>query len=411
MEGPPERGAGRMAVVMGGASVVTTLGAITPFLLGAQSVWVREELGFDESRFGIAVSVFFAVAAVGALSGGALVDRMGRRLGYLLGGLLVAAGGFGVAVLAHSWVVLLLLMGVLGLANAACQVSSNLAVAQVIPSHRRGLGFGIKQSAVPLAIVLGGLAVPTVGQLWGWRSSFLLLGAAGVVLSVVALGMSSATIARPPASDLDRPPRAALAVCGLAMACASAAANFLGAFLASWGYQVGLTLAQAGLLMAAGSAGSIAMRILVGHRADGRHGANLPVVAAQVFTGALCLTMVSVPQLWTVVVFGFLAFAVGWSWPGLFLYAVARVGRDSPAFASGIVQAGAFTGGAIGPAAFGACVIAWGYETTWRLAAGAFLVSAVLVLLARRMFVSDLLERPPREPLTWGGDRISRDRA
>ena len=62
-----------------------------------------------------------------------------------------------------------LAMAVLGLANAACQGTANAAVATALPRHRRGLGFGIKQSAVPVAIMFGGLAVPTTTVLFGWR--------------------------------------------------------------------------------------------------------------------------------------------------------------------------------------------------------------------------------------------------
>ena len=69
------------------------------------------------------------------------------------------------------------------------------------------------------------------------------------------------------------------------------------------------------------------------------------------------------------------------------------------------MQAGAFTGGAAGPALFGLLVEATSYETAWRLAAVAFLVAALLVLLARRMFIADLVARPPLQPLGYGGGR------
>ena len=42
-----------------GASAITTLGTLPVFLLSSQSVYIRDDLGFDELRFGVAVSVFF----------------------------------------------------------------------------------------------------------------------------------------------------------------------------------------------------------------------------------------------------------------------------------------------------------------------------------------------------------------
>lgn len=391
-----------------GASAITTLGTLPVFLLSSQSVFVREELGFGETRFGLTVAVFFGAAAVTALLGGGLADRLGRRLSTVLAGVLGAVGGFGVALGAHSWVALTLLLVLLGVANAACQVTANLTMAHAVPPHRRGLGFGVKQSAIPVSIMLAGLAVPVVAATLGWRWTFVMTGVGGLVIALSGLLMPRGPDHTRVALELfDRPPRRALVVMMMAIVLGAAAANSLGSFLASWGYQVGLTPSQAGLLMAAGSAANVVMRVLTGHLADRRHGRNLPVVAAQMLVGAVGLAFLSVPTVPAVLAAGLVSFAVGWSWPGLALYAVVRVGRDAPAAASGYVQAGAFIGGAAGPALFGVVVGTAGYERAWQLAALTFLLAALLVLLARRFFLADLVTRPPRTPLGYGGGRSS----
>jgi len=390
-----------------GASAITTLGTLPVFLLSSQSVFIRDELGFAEKQFGVAVGVFFAAAATAALLGGGLSDRLGRRASTVTAGLIAAVGGFGTAWVTYSWAVLVLLMIVLGIANAACQVTANLTLARAVPPHRRGLGFGVKQSAIPLAIMIAGLAVPTVGAVIGWRWTFAFTGFGGLAIALAGLRLPAG--GRDPSAassaDLDRPPVGALLTTMVAFAFASAAANSLGSFVASWGFQVGLTPTEAGLLMATGSALNIVVRVLAGHLADRRHGRNLPVVAAQMLVGGAALAALSVPAPVAVVPAGLIAFALGWSWPGLLLYAVVRVGRDSPGGASGLVQAGAFVGGAAGPAMFGVVVSEAGYETAWRLAAGLFLVAAVLVLAARRMFIADLIARPPVQPFGYGGGR------
>lgn len=389
-----------------GASLMTTLGTLPVFLLGSQSVYVRRELGFGESAFGVAVGVFFASAALAAVVGGRLVDRLGRRRSTVLAGSLAAAGGAGVTWLTGSWAVLVVMMVVLGLANAACQVTANLTLARAVPAHRRGLGFGVKQAAIPLAIVLAGLAVPTVSAVLGWRWTFASTAACGLVVALAGLRLPPGSSA--PSSQAvqpDRAPAGALAIIMLAIALASAAANSLGAFVASWGFQVGLTPGEAGVLMAVGSGLNLVVRVVAGHLADRRHGRNLPVVALQMFIGAVSLVAMSFPSAYAVVPAGLVAFALGWSWPGLLLYAVVRLGRDAPGAASGVVQAGAFVGGATGPVAFGAVVAAVGYETAWRVTGLIFLLAALLVVLARRMFIADLVARPPATPLGYGGGR------
>lgn len=397
----------RTVLPVAAASGLTTLGTLPVFLLASQSVLVREDLGFGPRAFGLAVGAFFAAAAVAAVLGGMVADRVGPRVSTVAAGTLAAVGGFGIGLGVDRWSSLLVLMVVLGVANAACQVTANLSMARSVPVHRRGLGFGVKQAAIPLAIVLAGLAVPTVTAAFGWRSTFGACGAAGVLVAVAGLAPRRSTVPAPSiAPDArDVPPLRALLVAMAAIALASAAANALGAFFASWSFEVGLSPSEAGVLMAVGSALNIAARLLAGHLADRRYGRNLPVVAAQMLTGAVALSALSVPAIGVLVPAAVVAFAVGWSWPGLMLYAVVRLGRDSPATASGLVQAGAFVGGATGPLAFGYLVDAVGYATAWRVAALVFVLAAVLVMIARRLFVADLVSRPPREALGYGGGR------
>jgi len=381
------------------AGGMTTLGAVPVFLLSAQSVFVRGDLNFGEAKFGVAASCFFAAAAATAMLGGRLVDRLGRRRSTMLAGSLACAGGAGVALLAHSYVMLLLMLIVLGMANAALQVTSNLSLATSIPLHRQGLAFGVKQSAIPLAILLGGLSVPAVGEMVGWRWTFGITAIAGLVVVVRGFFLPNG-LARPrkDVRALEQPPRGALLLTACGMAVASCSVNSLGAFVASWGFHIGMSPAEAGYMMATGSWLCIVARVVTGHRADRRDGGNLAVVIKQIALGALAFLFVSlstVPTLW---VASMLAFAVGWSWPGLLLFAVVRVGRQAPGAATGAVQAGAFVGGAAGPALFGLLVAHTDYPTAWRVGGGCMIVAAAMLALARRAFLQDLVARPLKRP-------------
>lgn len=396
------------------SSGITVLGALPPFLLGAQAVLIQRDLDFGAASLGLAVGVFFGSAALATVVVGALWRRWGMRGSLALAGLLVATGGFAMALLVQTLPALLLTMGLLGAGNAACQATSNATVATVVPPHRRGLGFGIKQSAVPMAIMLGGLAVPTTTVLFGWRSTYLVTGSIGLLVLLAAIirrpatGTGTGPRSRARITErLDQAPWGPLVLCGAAIVLASSAANFAGAYLASWAHEVGLTIEQAGLLVAAGSGGSILVRIAMGHQADRRHGRNLPVVALQMLIGGACLILLGVlPHTWAVVVFGALAFTAGWSWPGLFLYAVARLGRDAPTKATLVIQAGAFGGGALGPVLLGLLVGAAGFQISWVVAGGLFVLAGACTLASVRGFREDLRRRPPAEPFGYGGGRV-----
>lgn len=418
---PPARPHPAPGRLMLAASALTVLGSMAPFLVGAQAVLIMRDLGFDAAGVGLVVSVFFGAAALGTILAAGAFERMSGRTGRVVAGALVAVGSLAVALLVRDLVGLVLAMAVLGAANATCQGTSNKTVASVLPANRRGLGFGIKQAAVPTAIMLGGLAVPTTTALFGWRSTFLAVGVVGVLVLLGALvggragtrdgsgdRVSGTTGSRAPHTrDLgDHAPRGPLVLCATAVGSAAMACNFIGAYLASWAHDVGLTVEQAGWLVAGGSALSVVARVLTGARADKRFGGNLSIVAAMMLGGALALLALgAVPEPWAVIVSGVVAFVVGWSWPGLMLFAVARVGRDAPTQASSVVQAGAFVGGAVGPALLGLVVEGAGFAWAWWAGAALFLLSAVLTLLARSGFRTDLVRRPPAAVFYYGGGR------
>ncbi len=66
-----------------------------------------------------------------------------------------------------------------GSANSVAQPAINLFMAEQVPLERQGLAFGIKQSAIPGAILVSGLALPLIALPLGWRSAFALAGVGG----------------------------------------------------------------------------------------------------------------------------------------------------------------------------------------------------------------------------------------
>jgi len=166
--------------------MMTVLGVLPVFLLTSQSVLVRRELDFSEARLGVAVSVFFFAAAATALLAAPRIDALGRRTSTLLAGAMATATGVGKADTASTNGVLVALLVLGGATNACLQTTANLALARAVAPNRRGLGFGVKQAAIPTAILLGGLAVPVLGVVAGWRSPYWVAAAGGTLLTSVA---------------------------------------------------------------------------------------------------------------------------------------------------------------------------------------------------------------------------------
>jgi MFS family permease len=165
---------------------VTVAAALPVYLTGALAVQMRSELHMTESQFGTVLASYFVSATLGSLFLGGVVDGWGWGRGLRAATLVSALSLTTIGLMAHSWRGLFVCLSVAGLGGAIAQPSSNLALTRRVPVDQQGLSFGAKQSAIPLAVLLGGLAVPVLAMTAGWRSAFLLSAA---FASVAALAV------------------------------------------------------------------------------------------------------------------------------------------------------------------------------------------------------------------------------
>lgn len=229
------------------AVAATILGVLPVFLLGGLAVQVRDELGVSEAGLGLAVSTFFAVSALISVHGGRLSERIGAERGVLFGAVTSLLARAGVALAATSLPSLLVCMAIGGLGNAVTQLAANLALAHQISPGRLGLAFGLKQSSIPIATLLGGLAVPLIALTVGWRWVYAGGGAFAGLLAAWAWSRGTSVNGLKTRSGVvARGQVRALLPLAIAGGLASAAANSLGAFLVVWGVTAGSTRGRPG---------------------------------------------------------------------------------------------------------------------------------------------------------------------
>jgi len=172
----------------------------------------------------------------------------------------------------------------------------------------------------------------------------------------------------------------------------STATTPLGSFIVESSVAAGLRVETAGLLLAAGSAVNIVVRIVFGHLADGMSGGRLLLVAGMLGIGVIGFVLLATGESALILPGAMLAFGAGWGWPGLFNFAVVKTSPGAPAAATGITQTGASGGAAAGPLVFGVVAEAASYDTAW-LVSGAIAVAALGAMLAgRRMLLRDRKE-------------------
>jgi MFS family permease len=390
---PPVKDPARTA--MWAAAAVATAGTLPVFLTGAMAVQMRADIGFDESGLGVTVAAFFGTAAALSAIGGRVAERLGPA-----GGTRAAATGSAGALLligagARSVPLLLASLVVGGAANALAQPATNLLIAQRVAPHRLGMAFGIKQSAIPIATLLGGLAVPTVALTVGWRWAFV---GAAVLALVLAWrdpgGDDDATVRRRGARrTADDTGVRALALLGLGAALGAAAAGTIGSFLVSASVDAGIDEGAAGVLAFVCSAAGITTRMIAGARADVRGGGHLRVVAVMLGIGSLTYVALATRTPALMVVGGLTAYCFAWGWPGLFNLAVVRSNPGAPGAATGITQTGTYIGAVLGPLVFGFTVDAWGYGWSFLGSAAVSALAALAIANARRALKRDQARR------------------
>ena len=372
------------------AVAVATATVLPAFLTGGLAVHVRGEFHFGVAALGLAVAAFFVTSSVASAVMGRVVERIGSHRGMRLAAAGSAASLLSVALLARSWSGLVACLVLGGLANAVSHPAANLSLAREVPAGRQGLAFGIKQAAIPVATLLAGLSVPTIAVTLGWRWAFA--GGADLALAVALLVPASTrrSIVRRSGVKGDKDARTGpLFLLALGIGLGSTAATPLGAFLVESSVAAGLRVETAGLLLASGSAASIAVRVLFGRLADGMSGGRLLLVAAMLATGVAGFTLLATGEEALIVPGALLAFAAGWGWPGLFNFAIVKTSPGAPAAATGITQTGASGGAAVGPLIFGLVAEAAAYQVAW-FVCGAFALGALAAIVAgRRMILRD----------------------
>jgi MFS family permease len=83
-----------------------------------------------------------------------VVDRVGPSDGLRLVAVASIVGALATALAGRTWWILAAAVLVTGAERGFGPPATNLWISQVVPTHRRGLAFGINQSAAPLAGVL-----------------------------------------------------------------------------------------------------------------------------------------------------------------------------------------------------------------------------------------------------------------
>lgn len=160
--------------------VATTINYIDRQILGLLKTDLSTEFGWSEKDYSNLVMAFSASYAVGLLFFGALVDKIGSKLGYT-----VSVVVWSLSAMAHGLVRTTLGFGVvrsvLGISEAGNFPAAIKATAEWFPKKERAFATGIFNSGSNIAAVVGPLMVYWLANNHGWRNAFVWTGAIGFI--------------------------------------------------------------------------------------------------------------------------------------------------------------------------------------------------------------------------------------
>ena len=159
--------------------VATTILYIDRQILSLLKGTLDQQFRWTNQQFGDVTAAFQVSYGIGLLGYGWFVDRFGVKIGYA-----ITMAGSSLAAMGHSLVYsvpgFIAARGALGLAESGNFPSAIKAVAQWFPQKERALATAIFNSGANVGPVLAPATIPFIAAAWGWRSTFIILGAIGI---------------------------------------------------------------------------------------------------------------------------------------------------------------------------------------------------------------------------------------
>ena len=153
----------------------TTINYIDRQVLGVLAPDLGRIIGWNEIQYSAIVTAFQAAYAIGLVCAGAIIDRLGTRIGYALAICIWSVAAMSHA-LVHTVIGFALARFALGLGEAGNFPAAIKTVAEWFPRRERALATGVFNAGSNIGAILAPLMVPLVAAAWGWRYAFLFTG-------------------------------------------------------------------------------------------------------------------------------------------------------------------------------------------------------------------------------------------
>ncbi len=153
---------------------------------GIQSLmpFIREDFGITRTQAGLYATFFFLSATGIAVFSGSIVDKIGSKLGLVIGSISI-----GLLMIVHGispvYGMLLILAFITGIGFSIITPSVNKAIMQEVQPRNRAVSMGLMHSGSGVGGFAGATLLPLLALRIGWRYSLIISGIAAVLLGLM----------------------------------------------------------------------------------------------------------------------------------------------------------------------------------------------------------------------------------
>lgn len=173
-------------IICGLLFAATTINYVDRQVLSLLKPLLEHKFNWTEKDYSYLVIVFQACYALGFISFGKLIDRIGTRLGYAF-----CMFVWSIASISHAFVggtaTFAAVRGLLGFGESGNFPSALKAVSEWFPSNERSLAVGVVTAGTSIGAIMAPATVPWLAVKYGWQAAFIITGLSGFVWLLIWL--------------------------------------------------------------------------------------------------------------------------------------------------------------------------------------------------------------------------------
>lgn len=167
-------------LIIGLIGVATIINYIDRASLAVMWPAISKETALTKDAYASIIATFMVCYAIGQAVSGRFFDRVGTRIGFVVT-IVVWSAACMAHGLARNMMSLSLVRGLLGFSEAGNWPGATKSVAEWFPRHERAFAQGIFNAGASLGAVVSAPLIAWLFLQFGWRATFVVIGALGFV--------------------------------------------------------------------------------------------------------------------------------------------------------------------------------------------------------------------------------------